>query len=127
MFIACRLVSAARWRQHSPAVNRVSLFRKEIEMNRFRSFVAVLLLVAGAAHAQTSAAPANDSQISDQVAAALHRADPRLVLHLEVNTKDGVVTLSGETRSPQDAMKAIQTARSVPGVTQVRNRLSSVH
>lgn len=96
-------------------------------MNRFSSFVAVLLLVVSAAHAQTSAPPANDAQISDQVTAALHRADPGLVLHLEVNTKDGVVTLSGETRSPQDAIKAIQTARSVPGVSQVHNRLSSVH
>lgn len=95
-------------------------------MNRFSSFIAVLVLTAGAAHAQTGTQPASDSQISDQVTAAIHRADPNLVVHLEVNTKDGVVTLNGETRSPQNAMKAIQVARSVPGVTQVRNRLSSV-
>lgn len=95
-------------------------------MNRVSSFLVALLLLASAAYAQTSPQPANDSQISDQVAAALHRADPELVLHLEVNTKDGVVTLSGQTRSPQDAIKAMQTAQSVPGVTQVRNRLSSV-
>lgn len=95
-------------------------------MTRFSSFVAVLLLVVCTAHAQTSVPPVNDSQISDQVAAALQRANPGLVLHLEVTTKDGVVTLSGETRSPQDAMKALQTARSVAGVTQVRNRLSSI-
>jgi osmotically-inducible protein OsmY len=95
-------------------------------MNRFSSFVAVLLLAAGAAHAQTGTQPASDSQISDQVTAAIQRADPNLVLHLAVETKDGVVTLSGQTRSPQNAMKALQTARSVPGVTQVRNRLSSV-
>lgn len=95
-------------------------------MNRFSSLVASLLLVAGAAHAQTSTPPASNSQLSDQVTAAIQRADPGLVLHLEVNAKDGVVTLSGQTRSPRDAIKAIQTARSVPGVTQVRNRLSSV-
>jgi osmotically-inducible protein OsmY len=99
---------------------------KEIEMNRVSSLVAGLLLVASAAYAQTSTAPANDSQISDHVAAALNRTDPNLVVHLEVTAKDGIVTLSGQTRSPQDAIKAIQTARSVAGVTQVRNRLSSV-
>lgn len=96
-------------------------------MNRFSSFAAALLLLATtAAYAQTSKAPTDDSRISDQVAAALHRTDPNLVVHLEVTTKEGIVTLSGQTRSPQDAIKAIQTARSVAGVTQVRNRLSSV-
>ena len=96
-------------------------------MNRVSSIVASLLLLGSVAYAQTSTPPANDSQISEQVTAALRRADPNLVVKLEVDTKDGVVTLNGQTRSPQDAMKAIQTARSVPGVTQVRNRLSSVH
>jgi osmotically-inducible protein OsmY len=96
-------------------------------MNRASSCVASLLLLLGsAAYAQTSTQPANDSQISDQVAAALQRADPTLVVHLEVTTKDGVVTLSGQTRSPQDAIKAIQAAHTVPGVTQVRNRLTTV-
>jgi osmotically-inducible protein OsmY len=94
-------------------------------MNRVSSFLAALLLLASAAYAQTTQ-PALDAHISDQGAAAIQPADPGLVLHLEVSTKDGVVTLSGQTRSPQNVVKAIQTARSVPGVTQVRNRLSSV-
>jgi osmotically-inducible protein OsmY len=106
--------------------NRVSLSAKEIEMNRVSSWLAALFLLTSAAYAQTSTAPADDSQISNQVTAALQRANPNLVVHLEVTTKDGVVTLSGQTRSPQDAIKAIQTARSVAGVTQVRNRLTTV-
>lgn len=97
-------------------------------MNRVSSFVALAasaLLLAGAAHAQSSAAPAGDSQLSDQVAAAVRHENPNLVFGLDVSTKDGVVTLSGQTRSAQDAMKALQAARRVPGVTKVVNRLSS--
>lgn len=96
-------------------------------MKPVSSFVALagsaLLLVAGA-HAQSSAAP-GDSQLSDQVAAAVRQQNPNLVVGLDVSTKDGVVTLSGQTRSAQDAMKALQAARRVPGVTKVVNRLSS--
>ena len=96
-------------------------------MNRVSSFVALAastVLLAGAAFAQSSAAPA-DSQISDQVTAAVRKTDPNLVVRLDVSTKDGVVTLSGQTRSASDAMKALQAARNVAGVTKVVNRLSS--
>jgi len=97
-------------------------------MNRVSSFVALAasaVLLASAAYAQSSAAPASDSQLSDQVAAAVRQNNPNLVVGLDVSTKDGVVTLSGQTRSAQDAMKALQAARRVPGVTKVVNRLSS--
>lgn len=96
-------------------------------MQRVNSFIALAgsaLLLAGAAYAQSSAAPA-DSQISDQVAAAVRKTDPNLVVRLDVSTKDGVVTLNGQTRSAGDAMRALQAARRVPGVTKVVNRLSS--
>lgn len=96
-------------------------------MKRVSSFVALAastLLLASVAYAQSSAAPA-DSQISDQVAAAVRQANPNLVVRLDVTTKDGVVTLSGQTRTTLDAMKALQVARGVPGVTKVVNRLSS--
>jgi osmotically-inducible protein OsmY len=97
-------------------------------MNRVSSFVAVagLMLLGSSAMAQSSPSeqPVGDSQISDQVVAALRRTDASLVRRLEVSTKDGVVTLSGHATSVQAAMKAVQTARNVPGVTKVRNQLS---
>ena len=95
-------------------------------MNRVSSFVALAAstVVLASAYAQSSAAPA-DAQISDQVTAAVRKEDPNRVVHLDVSTKDGVVTLSGETRSAGDDMKALQAARRVPGVTKVVNRLSS--
>lgn len=100
-------------------------------MNRVSSFVSVIaclvLLGSGAiAHSSPGAQPVSDSQITDQVVAAVRRTAPNLV-RLEVNTKDGVVTVSGQARSAQAAMNAIQAAQSVPGVTKVRNKLSLAH
>ncbi len=76
------------------------------------------------AQSSPSAQPVNDSQLSDQVVAALRRTDASLVSRLEVSTRDGVVTLSGHATSIQAAMKAVQAARNVPGVTKVRNQMS---
>jgi osmotically-inducible protein OsmY len=43
---------------------------------------------------------------------------------LHVETKDGVVTLSGQAGSGLAAAKAVQQAESIQGVTKVRNEMS---
>lgn len=96
-------------------------------MSRRTSFIAAgaLALVVGAAAAfGASAAPASDAQISDQVSARIAQTEPSLANRLQVSTKDGVVTLSGQAGSGLAVIKALQEARHVPGVVKVENHLT---
>ncbi|MGZ5260657.1 MAG: BON domain-containing protein [Burkholderiales bacterium] len=42
-------------------------------------------------------------------------------MNIHVDTNNGVVRLSGVAKSPEEAKKAVSIARSVKGVTSVRN------
>jgi len=79
------------------------------------------MLLGGSAVA-SSAQAASDAEITDQVTGALRQVDPNLG-RVQVETKDGVVTLSGQT-SPGLAAKALKAAQRVQGVTKVRNQMS---
>jgi osmotically-inducible protein OsmY len=92
-------------------------------MTRFKMLLmAGLSSVAFAAIAQ-SAEPANDAQITDQVLAKIHQDDQSMG-RVQVETHDGVVTLTGFAYSGAAALKALEDARSVDGVVRVQNRLS---
>jgi osmotically-inducible protein OsmY len=69
---------------------------------------------------------ASDAQLSDRVAEAL-KADRSLddgsIAVQSVN--DGVVLLGGKAASPSDHLRAIQTARAVPGVRRVATEVTS--
>jgi hyperosmotically inducible protein len=52
-------------------------------------------------------------------------AEPGLnVLKIDVDTRDGQVTLTGSADSPENVQRATQVARSILGVRTVNNRLA---
>ena len=69
------------------------------------------------------APPVSDSQITEQIIAALGQIDKEQARRVQVSTQDGVVTLSGSL-SPGVALKVLNTAKGVEGVKKVRNRMS---
>lgn len=78
---------------------------------------------AAAAPLQT-ASPAGDAAVSSRVKAAL-RADPELKrVSIDVDTRDGEVTLRGALDRDAQVARAIAVARGVAGVANVVNRLT---
>ncbi len=65
----------------------------------------------------------SDAQITDQVMRKLTREMPDSFVGLRVNTDNGIVTLSGRADTGLTKMKAVQDARRVPGVTEVKDHL----
>ncbi len=82
-----------------------------------------LALVTGMAFAANTTS-ASDSQITDQVLGKLTVDEPQLVNRVQVETKDGVVTLTGRAYTGAEAAKALRDAGSVAGVVKVENRMS---
>ena len=73
-----------------------------------------------------TAVKASDAQLKDQVAKALkddHSLDDGTIAVESVNA--GVVLLGGKTVSASDHLRAIQTARAVPGVRRVETEITS--
>lgn len=81
--------------------------------------VVVLLLAIGRAGA---AGDAEDLEVTVHVRAALHKDAQLGSLNLNVRTTSGVAYLSGRVPSNELRQKAIQVARLVPGVLEVRTR-----
>jgi hyperosmotically inducible periplasmic protein len=68
----------------------------------------------------------DDATLTTRVKTALLN-DPEIGgRRIEVETVRGVVTLSGQVRSDAEEAKALQIARSVPGVAEVRSALQVV-
>ena len=65
----------------------------------------------------------DDSTITTKVKAAIFNEPGLKTLQITVNTYKGVVQLSGFVDSQQNAKKAGELARSVAGVTEVKNDL----
>jgi len=65
----------------------------------------------------------DDSTITTKVKAAIFSEPGLKTLQITVNTYKGVVQLSGFVDSAQNAKKAGELARSVAGVTEVKNDL----
>lgn len=69
------------------------------------------------------AAKTNDAAITTQVNAELAK-DPRLsALRIDVDTRDGQVTLSGSAPDAASKERATRLAMAIKGVTRVENRL----
>jgi len=64
-----------------------------------------------------------EAQADNQISARVNSALVREHLDLNVQTRDGVVTLSGRVANSEQARRAIELAQGVPGVTAVRNQL----
>lgn len=66
----------------------------------------------------------DDATITSKVNAALAADKDLSAVKIDVDTKDGVVTLSGPAPSPEAASKATKLAKDVKGVTSVNNKLT---
>lgn len=67
---------------------------------------------------------ARDARVTEQVKAALATDDTIDARAIEVQTRDGVVQLSGFVNSEDERTAALLRARGAPGVQEVRNDLS---
>ncbi len=67
--------------------------------------------------------PAADTTITTKVKTAIVSEPGLRAAQINVDTADGVVTLTGSVDSPQKAERATQVAQAVTGVKSVDNRL----
>ncbi len=65
----------------------------------------------------------SDALISTRIKAKLAAADTLSALRIDVDTTDGLVTLSGKVQSGAEKERAVSIARSVEGVKQVISTL----
>lgn len=66
----------------------------------------------------------DDATITTKVNAALAADKDLSAVKIDVDTKNGVVTLTGPAPSPEAASKATKLAKDVKGVTSVNNKLT---
>ena len=98
---------------------------------RYLQTVAVLTLICFVASCKTTSSPGrqiDDAAIKTAVKAKM-AADVRLstLTNIEVNSTNGVVTLSGQVENESDRVQAVRVARSVDGVVKVNNELQIKH
>ena len=87
--------------------------------------LACLILTAGCAAAgRSGVSPAlDDATITTQVKTALINSPIDNVARIDVETRQGVVILSGRVNSKDEEAKAVALARTVKGVTDVKSAL----
>jgi hyperosmotically inducible periplasmic protein len=78
--------------------------------------------VAASPRQSAAAAPTDDPTITARVKTVLIN-DRTLSSTIDVQTNQGVVTLSGKVKSKDEESKAIELARTVRGVTDVKSKL----
>ena len=69
-------------------------------------------------------APLTDEQITERVVGKLSVDDAAVAKRLQVDTKEGVVTLSGNALTAAAVVRAVKDAESVVGVVKVQNHLT---
>lgn len=94
--------------------------------NRFTNLFLVILLVsllgcASTAKKEGTGEYVDDSVITTKVKAEILKTDSLKSTEINVETFKGVVQLSGFVNSRADINKAVEVARSVKGVTSVKN------
>ena len=65
-----------------------------------------------------------DARTTSRVKSAIYSEPELKVMSIHVATEDGVVHLSGTVKSRAERAKAVQVARKVDGVRQVKNDLT---
>ena len=78
-----------------------------------------------ASSTEKSQHPVSDSAITAKVKAALLTKDDLKSLHIHVDTKNGVVTLTGTIPSSDQGDMAVEAAKGVDGVKDVKNSLQT--
>ena len=66
----------------------------------------------------------DDATITAQVKAALVEDDDLAALDINVDTRQGVVTLNGEVDEPSDIARATDLANDIDGVVSIQNTLT---
>jgi hyperosmotically inducible protein len=94
------------------------------ESNKFAAALAAMLLSTAATAVATAADDPKDAALTERVKAALGGDSELAARKIEVETRDGVVQLSGFVDSEDQRTAALMRARSVHGVHEVRNDLS---
>ena len=96
-------------------------------MGRLTSVALALLIFTAGCGAATGRTGANrafdDATITTHVKTALINAPLDSIARIDVETRQGVVTLSGRVNSKDEEAKAIALARTVKGVTDVKSAL----
>jgi osmotically-inducible protein OsmY len=80
-------------------------------------------LLFSACGASISQAPADDPTITTRVKTALINDPVVGAARIDVNTFQGVVTLSGRVRNSDEEAKAVAVAKTIRGVTEVKSSL----
>jgi hyperosmotically inducible protein len=95
-------------------------------MRHLKEFTLILCLfwVVGVAAAQAGTKPVSDTALTTKVKTALTGDRAVKARDIEVETRDGVVQLSGFVDSEDARTAAVLRARAVDGVAEVRNDLS---
>jgi hyperosmotically inducible periplasmic protein len=95
------------------------------EPNKFAAVVAATLLATSVtSFAAAGEHDARDAALTERVKTALASDRALAAREIEVETRDGVVQLSGFVNSEDQRTAALMRARSVQGVQEVRNDLS---
>ena len=97
-------------------------------LKRFSAFLVAALMVsalgcASQSEPQSPGAYMDDSWITTKVKTAILNEPSLKVMQINVETYKGVVQLSGFVDSAASQAKAVEIARSVQGVTSVKNDL----
>lgn len=81
---------------------------------------------AAASKPEAAPAPDPDKKLAGRVKATLEKTQGVQGQQIDVTAKDGAVTLWGTVGDPTEKEKAVEAAKSVPGVKKVDNKLAIV-
>lgn len=98
------------------------------QLNRFKTLALALVVAAPltAACGKTVGETIDDTTTTTRVKTALLNDQAVGGLGIDVDTFKGVVTLSGRVRSEQEKAQAIQLARRIDGVAEVKDALQVI-
>jgi osmotically-inducible protein OsmY len=88
----------------------------------FAPFASVACGAGAASPRRNAAAPPDDLTITTRVKTALIN-EPAISATIDVETFQGVVTLSGRVKSKEEETKALAVARTIRGVADVKSKL----
>ena len=95
-----------------------------MRLNLLASLVGLTLLTVGCARSDDpTPGPLTDASITAAVKTNLFADNFTPALHINVATKDRVVTLTGKVKSRDDKEEAVRVARAVGGVRTVQDEL----
>src|SRR5687767_12045921 len=94
------------------------------ESNKFAAALASIVLATSVNSIAAADDPAKDAALTERVKTALAGDSTSAAREIEVETREGVVQLSGFVDSEDQRTAALMRARSVQGVQEVRNDLS---